>query len=313
MSRSGDVIKIRMARLDDTAGIVDVHRSHVGQWYRQIDSERHDVGYDSLTIDERFGFGGPWMSPETCSVHLNHLLLRRQLPLVVETGGRIVAQAELFIGREGKRYGKNCHIGLLFVHRDFLGQGIGARLIDHAVQVAGEQDCDTLTVASDEIHEQFYRRSGFSFGESLVFVEMSTGKRPADYEVLPPQVSAQSFAWGMDMVMGRVQSSAQHLSEYADNYAIATYGEITHRMHFLRIGGYDTMVALVGHGSGMTVAGAWSRDADLRGVAGATLALAGAAGIRAVKTYMFVKDYESIKDGYEARVIGQRHTLMRRL
>ncbi len=174
------IFSIRLARLDDAAAIAEVHMSHVPRWYRQIDNEQYEVSYDDLTLDERFGFGGPWMSVETCAIHLNNLLLRHCLPVVAEQDGRIVAEMELFLGREGPRYGKNCHIGLLFVHSDYMGCGIGNKLIDHAVEMAKEHDCDTLTVASDENHENFYRRYGFSFGDAMASVEVYPARRPVE-------------------------------------------------------------------------------------------------------------------------------------
>jgi GNAT superfamily N-acetyltransferase len=313
MSRSSGDLKFRLARLDDVAGITDVHTSHVRQWCRKLGNETYEVSPDALTVDDRWGFGGPWMSVETCAIHLNNVLVRRFLPVIAELDGRVVAEMELFIGREGPRYGMNCHIGLLFVHRDFMGRGIGNRLVERAVAIAKEHNCNTLTVASDETHENFYRRCGFSFGEAMILIEAYPEKRPVEIVKLPPQVSAQSFAWGMEMAIGRVQSSALHLFELSEAFALPLYGEISKRVSYLKIDGSDAMVAHVRHNSGRTMVGAWSRGAGTDDVVDAALTIMGDDGVRTAYMYLYKKDYEAIAGRFDARLMGQRRTLMMRL
>ncbi len=75
-------LHIRLARLEDTAGVTAVHCSYTDKWTRAIGAETDVVPYDSLSIAERWGFGGPWMSVETCAIHLNHMLLKRHYPMV---------------------------------------------------------------------------------------------------------------------------------------------------------------------------------------------------------------------------------------
>lgn len=105
--RSNDTVKdvkIRPARLEDASQVCDVHRSHVDRWYRILGSEMHEVGYGSLSIGERWGFGGPWMSTETCAIHLNNMLLQRHYPIVAYRGHRVTGEMELFESREGNSY-----------------------------------------------------------------------------------------------------------------------------------------------------------------------------------------------------------------
>jgi GNAT superfamily N-acetyltransferase len=310
MARSRDDLRIRLARLDDAAAVVDVHKSHVSRLYRQIEDEQHDVGYDDLTLDERFGFGGQWMSVETCAVHLNHLLLRHSLPVVVELDGRIVAEMELFLGREGPRYGMNCHIGLLFVHSDFLGRGIGNKLVDYAVKMAEERNCDSLTVASDEYHENFYRRCGFTFGPMMASVEVHPARCPLEIVKLPPQVSAQSFTWGMDMPIGRVQSSALHLSDLAEAFAIPSYADVVKRTDFLEIGGSPALVAHVRHSSGNTMVAAWARDVSTGDLVDATLTVMSDAGVQTANIFLYKDDYEALAGRVDTRLLGYRRTLV---
>lgn len=313
MSGARNDLNIRLARLDDAAAITEVHRSHVPRWFRQIGNEQYELSYGDLTLDEQYGFGGPWMSIETCAVHLNHLLLRHFLPLIAELDGRVVAGMELFIGREGIRYGKNCHIGLLFVHRDFIGCGIGNKLVDRAVRIAKENDCDTLTVASDERHESFYRHYGFSFGEMMASLEVYPARRPVEVIRLPPQVSPQSFTWGMEMSIGRVQSSALHLSELAESYAIPAYGDIVKKIDYLEIGGAPAMIAHVRHNSGNVMVGAWARGVDTRDLIDAALTVMSDAGVRTANVYLYQGDYDALDGRIESRLLGHRRTLVLRL
>lgn len=59
-----------------------------------------EASYEELSVEERWSHGGPWMSIETCSIHLNYLLTNNQYPLVAEINGRIVGELELYIGEE---------------------------------------------------------------------------------------------------------------------------------------------------------------------------------------------------------------------
>jgi GNAT superfamily N-acetyltransferase len=313
MAGSQDDLRIRLARPDDAAAVVDVHKSRVARWYRQIDNEQHDVGYDDLTLDERFEFGGQWMSVETCAIHLNHLLLLHCLPVVLELDGRIVAEMEFFPGREGPRYGMNCHIGLLFAHSDFPGRGIGNKLVDYAVKIAEERDCDTLTVASDEYHENFYRRCGFTFGPMMASVEVHPTRRPLEIVKLPPQVSAQSFTWGMDMPIGRVQSSALHLSDLAEAFAIPSYADVVKRTDFLEIGGPLALVAYVRHSSGNTMIAAWAQDVSTGDLVDAALSVMCDAGVSSANMFIYQDDYEALEGRVETRLLGHRRTLVCRL
>jgi len=91
-------IEVRKAKLDDVGGIVDVHCSGVRTWYRIANGEK--IEYKDLNIIERWSFGSPWMSVETCAIHLNYMLMNYQYPLVAILDNNIVGELELFIGEE---------------------------------------------------------------------------------------------------------------------------------------------------------------------------------------------------------------------
>jgi GNAT superfamily N-acetyltransferase len=313
MSRSGDDIKIRLARLDDTSGIVDVHRSHVARWYRQIDNEQYDVSYGDLTLDERCGFGGPWMSPETCAIHLNNLLLRRHLPVIAGQDGRIVAEMELFIGREQPPYGKNCHIGVLYVHKDCVNRGIGSRMVTHAIRQAKESHCDTLTVASARESEEFYRKSGFSFNDTLVEIEVTPDDYPVDLAPMPAPVNVQTFTWGMGMKIGRLQSSAFHVFAMGDDYALPSGPDHRCINSFVSVNGNLSLLSYVCPPSGTAEVSAWSAGAETGDLAFAALSDLNSRGIQKARMLLTKSDYERIGDLVDGRLLGSRRSLLMKL
>jgi GNAT superfamily N-acetyltransferase len=313
MSGTKDGFKVRLARLDDAAAIVDVHLSHVPRWYRQIGNEQHEVSYGDLTLDERFGFGGPWMSQETCAIHLNNLLLHRQMPLVAEENGRVVGEMELFVGREGPSYGKNCHIGLLYVHKEAQDRGIGRMMVERAVRHAEENRCDTITVASVQTCEEFYRKCGFSFHDTQVEIEAMSGEYLVGMAALPVPVSVQAFCWGLDMNVGRLQSSAYHVFEMADVYALPSEAECVRVNAFFDVNGHRSLLSYVCLPSGEVEVSAWSDGAEAGDLVFAVLTDLDDRGLRSANMLIPREDYGRIAGLVDVRLIGYRHTLMMKL
>ena len=155
-------IVVRKASLDDVKGIVDVNCSGVVKWYKEVDGKRVEASYEELSVEERWSHGGPWMSIETCSIHLNYLLINNQYPLVAEIDGRIVGELELYIGEEMGVLGKSAFIDILWVHRNYRRKGVGRALINKALQIAIENNCDTLSVWPEEKAIPFYKKVGLN-------------------------------------------------------------------------------------------------------------------------------------------------------
>ncbi|HUL62209.1 MAG TPA: GNAT family N-acetyltransferase [Methanocella sp.] len=302
---------IRLARLDDSAAISEVHRSHVDRWDRQIGDERFDVGYAALSVDERWGFGGPWMSVETCAVHLNHLLINRCYPFVMQEGDRVVAEMELFVQREGPPYGLNCHVGLLYVHRDFTGGGRGRAMVDHARRFARGQRCDSLTVAARPENEGFYRKCGFDYGDTLVDVEAKAQAYAVEAKPLPRPLNPQSFVWGMDMKVGRYQSSGCHINFLAERQAVSIYGETDARAGFYTVEGQPAMLAEVSHHfANVNAAFAWTHGAGTRALVLALLSWLHRSGVPSANLTVPLKDYEAVRDALDDRIVGTRRALV---
>ncbi len=155
-------IIVRKAKLDDTKGIVEVYCSSINKWVKRVDGREVEVRYEDLSLVERWSYGGPWMSIETCAVHLNYLLTWGQHPLVALINGRVVGELELYIGYEKGLLGKHGFIDVLEVYASFRRRGIGRRLVEKAAEIALEQNCNVLAVWPNPEATGFYRKCGFN-------------------------------------------------------------------------------------------------------------------------------------------------------
>lgn len=198
------MVVVRAATLKDAQGITEVHCSDIRQWVRH--GER--ASYGSLTIFERWAHGGPWMSVETCTIHINNLLLAGHLPLVAEIEGAIVAQAEIYFGREPKPYGYNANISVCYVHAAFQGKGIGRKLLQESVRISLSRGCESITVHNPaESALGFYKRCGFRLHRTYNEYVVKTSPYPKPYTHGP----LPSFKDLEDkhLVVGRYQSQRE--------------------------------------------------------------------------------------------------------
>ncbi len=306
-------LHIRLARLEDTAGVTAVHCSYKGQWTRTIGAESDVVPYDSLSIAERWGFGGPWMSTETCAIHLNNLLLKRHYPVVALKGDRLVGEMELFVGREGEQFGKNAHVGLLYVAKGCTGKGIGRAMIEKAVSIAAENRCDTITVASEPSMIGFYEACGFKRSGAMIEVEALTKKYDIGTELIPGQFNDSAFAWGMSMPVGRYQSSAFHLFELSDAYAIPGTLSLLKEMAHVSIGGSRSLISLaIDESMQKSTVFGWTQGASAGDLTMAAMSMLHTKGVKYANILLSLKDYQQIEDKLEAALKGSRDLLIRK-
>ncbi len=304
-------LKIRHARLEDASQISDIHRSHVARWYRKLDAEQYEVPYGSLSLSERWGFGGPWMSVETCSIHLNDLLLRRQFPIVAQRGKKLAGEMELFTGNEGTPYGKNMHIGLLYVRKGSTGRGVGTALVTKAQAMAAEQECDTLTVSSDQANEGFYEKCGFKRSGTLVELEAVTRAYDVNTKPLRVPLNVQSFAHRKTMSIGRYQSSAFHLFEMQDAFAIPEYLNCRRDRVFAEVNGHPSMFSFVKYDlpTSRVDVYAWTDGAKTVELVFAALTMLHNEGIKSANILLADEDYINTVDKVDAAVKGSRCSL----
>lgn len=86
--------------------------------------------------------------------------------LIAEIAGEPVGYAKIMIGsREPEITGENpIELNRLYSKQEFLGKGIGARLMDECFQIAKKFDCDVMWLGVWEFNPRaraFYRKYGF--------------------------------------------------------------------------------------------------------------------------------------------------------
>lgn len=175
-----DGIQIRPATLADAAAITTIHCSHVETWRRGGEGE--PVAYESLALYDRWLHGGPWMSVETCAVHLNHWLRADHAALVACQDGAVVGEAEFVENREPAPYGPSLHLSLLFVHAACVGQGVGRALVEAGLTLARERGCTALTTQPEQPAGAFYQRVGFA-----PWLQLREWQAPAQERPLPQE------------------------------------------------------------------------------------------------------------------------------
>jgi len=243
---------IRAATLDDVEGIVALHTAN----------ERL-----SGNLYERYTRGGPWMSVETCAIHLNNLLLDDQLVAVAELSGKIVGEVEVLFSEEpvDGRLRKIGHVDVIEVHPDYRGRGIGRLLMGFVEEAARERKAEMLTVQPDKDAEGFYRKLGFD-------AELFTGTTVWVPARGRGSVEPSTFGWenvkDLELVAGRFQSSySTFFSAFKDNIAGIHYTIESGRSG----GSYYVLRSLPGR-EGVALL-LWGRIGDLNAVLGRANAL----------------------------------------
>ena len=202
-------ISVRTATLDDTVAITDVHRSAIGRWQRLNErGEVQDVPYEQLTLHERWLHGGPWMSVETCAVHLTHLLRGAGIPLVAAIEGRVLAHAEVFHGVEPEPFGDHLHIAVLAVHADQAGRGLEGALLARIAALGRELGCARLCIADAEVGE-FHGGEGWRLLTTGQRVTWRARTGQGFYQATPHADDDPGQIRGWMMPLGRVQSAHQ--------------------------------------------------------------------------------------------------------
>lgn len=153
-------MQVRQASLADAGAITDVYKSLVSVWKRADDPQ--SLGYEELSLFDRWQYGGPWFSVETCAVWLGHLIQRGQgIPLVVELDDEVVGHAEVFISNEAEPYGNHINISILCVKKHAHRKGAGTALLRYIEQMAAVLKCRRVTVAYPEPPD-FFEKSGYT-------------------------------------------------------------------------------------------------------------------------------------------------------
>ncbi len=152
------------------------------------------------------------MSIETCSIHLNYVLVNEQYPLVALLNNRIVGEIEVYVGVERGILGKTAFIDVLEVHRDYRRKGIGRRLVEEARRIALENKCDTISVWPNPEAIGFYKKCGIKeTAYKIIIAELNVKKILEKNNSVPEIIvnAPREYEWYMDkyFVAPRIISS----------------------------------------------------------------------------------------------------------
>lgn len=230
------MITVRLATLQDTRAICEIHQSDVAAWERfDVFGNVERVRYEDLTLYERWLHGGPWLSIETCAVHLNRLLAGAGYPLVAELDGKVVAEAEVYENFEAAPFGHHLSIGILYTHRDFTSQGLGTALVDYIREIARPMGCKQITVG-DPATVEFYVGQGFQKTHSSRRVRIPTQAGRTFYQASDLTDPSPEQIKGWHMPLGRYGGAFQEwLSLFPGEWAAGIPELINIRMAHLRI------------------------------------------------------------------------------
>ncbi len=203
------MISVRLATLQDAAAITAIHTSDVPSWSRiGADGIARPVDYADLSIFERWQHGGPWMSIETCAVHLNRLLAGSGIPLVAVQDGEVLAEAEVYENFEAPPFGHHLEIAIIATHARHHRQGLGTALVEYICQMARLMKCERVTV-SDAAVRGFYEKMGFQQTHTGRGVRFTPQAGRVFYQATPLTDRNPAQVKGWYMPFGRFRGSRQ--------------------------------------------------------------------------------------------------------
>jgi GNAT superfamily N-acetyltransferase len=199
---------VREATLDDVQDIVAVHLTNPDRPFERP--------VERLSIAERCSYGGPWMSVETCAIHLNNMLAWGYAPLVVEEEGTVIAETEFYIGPDVPPLGRTLDISVLYVHVEWQRRSAGSLLMEAMMDRARDAGCDQITVNTGTESQGFYRRFGLDHALDLQTVRCEIPAEASEragepYAPRAFQAQPEGTLW-----IGRYLSPAQKWREIVD-------------------------------------------------------------------------------------------------
>ena len=123
----------------------------------------------------------PWDDEDECRAYLAWLGQRDAMAVVAEIRGEVTGWAALWWGEDIPEYGRSLDISMIDVHPKYQGKGIGAKLVRHAMELAREIHCATVSVWPSEEAVGFYNKLGFCESLKLLRVVIC----PSDVDRVP--------------------------------------------------------------------------------------------------------------------------------
>lgn len=241
MSNITSLIRIRPTTLADANDICAIHVSNIDRWETGSGASAR---YADLNPYQRWLHGGPWLDPGTCAHYLERFLSGGGLAFVAEVDGRVLAECELSPADEPPPYGRNLNLNTLYVHRNHQGQGLGSALMQHALNLATQLQCDTFQVANAEASE-FYQRHGLKQTERWVRMKIPVGAANSSTPATQPLPDGTyEQVRGQALLIGRYQN-AHHDWERTRPNAVPDFEEwrqLKLERHILTVNGHRAQV-----------------------------------------------------------------------
>lgn len=193
------MIRVRQALLTDAIAIGEVYRSTLPE----------TLAYDELSLYEQWMLGGPWYALTTCAVWIGHLLQSdTTIPLVAEHDGQIIAEAEVFIGREPTPYGYHINISTLYIHHEAPFAETVRAVVGYIEEMAAALGCQNITIAYPQ-DADLYTELGFAKRIERYEVSIAAEEGRVFYKAQPlaDDNPAQIDEWHMGM--GRYQNARE--------------------------------------------------------------------------------------------------------
>ncbi|MEX2688817.1 MAG: N-acetyltransferase family protein [Candidatus Njordarchaeum guaymaensis] len=217
MTDMGD-LSIREAKLDDCMQIVKVHISDINDW---LDAHNEFTAqYKSLDVTERWMRGGPWMSIETCAIHINNFILKEYKAYVAVLNEKIVGEIEVIPEHEPDPYNKNLYIYVFWIHKNFRGRGIGSNILSHISKFARNMNLNSVITYPEEGSMNFYIKNGFKMLEKYVQIKLLPYDRRIDdvsIEEVPIKTLENIDTSRYYFIIGRYGSSSSMLFNIRDD------------------------------------------------------------------------------------------------
>jgi GNAT superfamily N-acetyltransferase len=203
------LITVRLATLADTAAITEIHKSDVERWERvAADGTLIPTPYPALSLYERWQHGGPWMSIETCAVHLHRLLSGAGFPLVAEVGGEVLAEAEVYENFEATPFGHHLDLAIIASRHDHQREGLGTALLNYIIDMAQLMKCERVTVTNAQARD-FYLARHFRHTRTSRGVRFAAQQGRVMYQASPLMDRAYDQVRTWHLPLGRYQSGRQ--------------------------------------------------------------------------------------------------------
>ena len=216
-------MKIREANPYDAKSIVEVHKSDIATWYLVRGDDLIEADYEELSADDRWLHGGPWMSYDTCIVHLSNFPKWGGKIFVGILDDKIVGEIEVIRDEEVEPYGEHLYIYVLMIHKDNRGKGVGTELIKVAEDYARDQGLDKVLVSSEERSIGFYQRIGYKLLEDYKVIEISSDKNikyPEKIHYEPLTKINKELVRGRKLVIGRFHNTIATLYNISTIYPL---------------------------------------------------------------------------------------------